>query len=90
MTPVHDYYLRFADQAEADAVLPAPAVGLDIDRLGAVQVPTGNTVQDADGNLQAETVAVPGYHVNVYSNDPLPYLQAYDAAPKNPIRRRAA
>ena len=84
-----DYYLKFANQAEAVNVLSKlsflseigvviVSTGLaSIDFVGIIHKPTGNMLEDIDGNEYPELVPLEGYHVNLRLAS-LPVTQSVD------------
>jgi len=67
-------YLRFPDQAAADAALT------DVQTLA----------RDDVGELIADEVPLPGWHVNLIVSDELPLpLQEFQVTPASPLRRFA-
>lgn len=86
-----DHYLRFVDQAEAEAVLfegegqqRAPRYNA-IDVIGVIYAPTGNLIATAEGDVP-ELAALDGWHVNVRHAGEAPDLQAYAVAVNSPVR----
>ena len=86
-----DHYLRFADQAEAEAVLfegegeqRAPRYNA-IDVIGTIHAPTGNLIATAEGDVP-ELAALDGWHVNVRHAGEAPALQAYAVEVSSPVR----
>ena len=87
-----DFFLRFADQAEADAVLfegeerrPKYAA---IDVIGVIHKPTGKLLpaEDGSGDAVEEMAALEGWHVNVRHTADAPELDAYKVTPQSPVR----
>jgi hypothetical protein len=89
-----DYYLKFANQAEAEDVLSSlsflteienedesvviVSTGLaSIDFVGIIHKPTGNMLEDIDGNEYPELAPLEGYHVNLRLAS-LPVTQSVD------------
>jgi hypothetical protein len=86
-----DYFLKFADEAEANAVLYT-TVGESqqpnyaaVDVIGIIYEHTGKTLNTEDGYVP-ETVPMEGWHVNVRHTAEMPELQAWVVTPKNPVR----
>lgn len=91
---MQDLYLSFPDEATADAVLytgegdeKMPAFA-NIDTIGAIYAPTGNTLVDSEGIEYHETEAIPGWHVNVrlMPDEDGTDLQPYTVHPQTPLR----
>lgn len=84
-----DYLLKFADEAEATAVLfdGQTAKYSAIDVIGVIRRPTGDTLVGSDGPIQVME-PVPGWHVNVRHAGQAPELDAYkvDPTPATPER----
>jgi hypothetical protein len=89
-----DYYLKFTNQAEAEAVLSnlsflseienedesvvlVPTGLASIDFVGTIYRPTGNMLEDIDGNEYPELAPLEGYHVNLRLAS-LPVTQSVD------------
>ena len=85
-----DYYLKFTNQAEAENVLSnlsflaednsvvLVSTGLaSIDFVGIIHRPTGNMLEDIDGNEYPELAPLEGYHVNLRLAS-LPVTQSVD------------
>ena len=86
-----DHYLRFADQAEAEAALfegegdqRAPRYSA-IDVIGTIHAPTGRMISTAEGDVP-ELAALDGWHVNVRHVGDAPALQAYAVEVNSPVR----
>lgn len=84
---MHDYFLKFSSQAQADAVLFDGEVGkyTAIDVIGTIYKPTGKMLTTDDGDV-SEMAPVPGWHVNVRHTAEAPELNAYSVAPSSPER----
>lgn len=94
-----DYFLKFADQAEADSVLFDEQTNVQgdvvetvkvpryagVDIIGTIYKPTGKTVTTTEGPMP-EMAPIDGWHVNVRHTDEAPGLDAYKVTPTNPIR----
>ena len=89
-----DYFLKFADQAEADSILfevQADAEGGEVkipryaavDVIGTIYKPTGKVLPAPDGSGDAvdEMAAQAGWHVNVRHTAEAPELDAYKVVP---------
>lgn len=104
-----DYYLKFADEAEAKTILSFAVdeagnwvthgvytyadeneeiqeCRYDLDIIGTLYAPTGNTVIDEEGNEYPETQAIAGFHVNARLGVSSDAVAAYDQAPAKPSR----
>ena len=88
-------FLKFTSEAEAiaafaqwateDAPIPAYIGTVAVDVVGVIHKPTGNTLQDADGNSYPEMTPLPGWHINL-SGD-VPELAAFEIdLPDTPAR----
>lgn len=84
-----DYFLKFADQDEAEAVLfegeerrPKYAA---VDVIGVIYKPTGNMLTTDEGKVP-EMAPLEGWHVNVRHTAAAPELAAYKVTPQNPVR----
>jgi hypothetical protein len=94
-----DYFLKFADQAQADAVLFTEQTNVDgdivetvlvpkyaaVDVVGVLYAPTGKTIHNEELSY-AEMKPLPGWHVNVRHTEPAPELDAYKVDVKTPSR----
>ena len=90
--PVYtDYFLKFADQAEADGILfdvQADAEGNEvktpryaaIDIIGTIYKGTGKFTTTPEGKVE-KVAAQAGWHVNVRHTDEAPELDAYKVVP---------
>jgi hypothetical protein len=99
MTMYTDYFLKFADEAEANAALFTEQTNVDgdvvetvlvpkyaaIDVIGTIFNPTGKTLKTPEGPVP-EMKAVPGWHVNVRHNAEAPELEAFRVFPATPAR----
>ena len=82
-----DYFLRFADEAEATAVLfdgETPRYAA-IDVIGTIYKPTGEMI-DTDEGEAPEMAPVDGWHVNVRHTAEAPELAAFQVTPQSPVR----
>lgn len=86
-----DYFLKFADEAAADAVLfegegeerrPLYAA---IDVIGTIYEPTGNVLQSDEGEVP-EMAPIDGWHVNVRHTAEAADLEQYRVFPGTPQR----
>ena len=94
-----DFMLRFADQAEADAVLFTEQTNVQddiveivkvpkyaaVDVIGTIYKPTGKMLKTDEGEVP-EMAPVEGWHVNVRHTADAPELDAYKVTPKAPVR----
>jgi hypothetical protein len=97
-----DYFLKFADEAEANAVLFTEQTNVDgdvvetvlvpkyaaVDVIGVIWKPTGNVLPALDGSGDAvpEMAPLEGWHVNVRHTDEVPELAPYQVFPVTPAR----
>ena len=95
-----DYFLKFADQAEADSVLfdEQTVVNDDvvetvkvpkyaaIDVIGVIYKPTGKVLPSEDGDAVDEMAPVEGWHVNVRHTGEAPELATFQVFPATPAR----
>ena len=86
---VTDLCLRFPDEATATATLYQDEFPLfrNIDAIGIIYKPTGETLQGEDGEYP-EMAPVEGWHVNVrlMQDEESHTLQPYIVWPNNPVR----
>jgi len=94
-----DYFLKFADQAEADSVLFTEQTNVQgdvvetvkvpkyaaIDVIGTIYKPTGKMLTTPEGEVP-EMAPVEGWHVNVRHTAAAPELAAYKVTPQSPMR----
>ena len=94
-----DYFLKFADEAEAKLALFTEQTNVQddvvetvlvpkyaaVDVVGTIYKPTGKTLKTAEGPVP-EMKAVPGWHANVRHTEPAPELDAYKVEVKTPSR----
>lgn len=94
-----DMFLRFTDEAEANAALFTEQTNVQgdvvetvlvpkyaaVDVIGAIYAPTGKVLKTPEGPVD-EMKALPGWHVNVRHTDPVPELEPFQVFPKNPGR----
>ena len=99
-TMYHDLFLKFADQAEADAVLFTEQTTVQddivetvkvpkyaaVDVIGTIYKPTGKLLPSDDGDAVDEMAPIDGWHVNVRHTDEAPELDAYKVEVKTPAR----
>ena len=89
-----DYFLKFDNEAAADAVLfegegeerrPLYAA---IDVIGTIYEPTGKMLPASDdsGDAVPEMAAISGWHVNVRHTSEAPELEQYRVHPATPQR----
>lgn len=71
-----DLYLKATDKVAMDAALTTAGLLDDegnyignVDVIGEIYKPTGNTLTDEDGMEYPEMQAIAGYHVNVRTDD---------------------
>ena len=94
-----DFYLRFADQAEADSVLFTEQTNVQgdvvetfkvpkyaaVDVIGVIYKPTGKMIKTDEGEVP-EMAALEGWHVNVRHLGDAPNLAPYQVFPKQSVR----
>lgn len=94
-----DYFLKFADQAEADSVLFDEQTNVQddvvetvkvpkyaaVDVIGTIYKPTGNMLTTDEGEVP-EMAPLEGWHVNVRHTDEAPELAAFQVFPETPAR----
>jgi hypothetical protein len=94
-----DYFLKFADEAEANEVLFTEQTNVQddvvetvlvpkyaaVDVVGVIYKPTGNTLMTEEGEV-FEHAPIEGWHVNVRHTDEAPELDAYKVEVKTPSR----
>ncbi len=97
-----DYFLKFTDQAEADAVLFTEQTHVDgdivetvlvpkyaaVDVIGTIYKPTGNVLpaEDESGEAVDEMAPIDGWHVNVRHTAEASELEAFRVFPATPSR----
>jgi hypothetical protein len=95
----HDTFLKFADEAEANAALFTEQTNVQddvvetvlvpkyaaVDVIGVLYAPTGNTIHNEELSY-AEMAPIEGWHVNVRHTEPAPELDAYKVEVKTPSR----
>ena len=97
-----DYFLKFADEAEAEAVLFTEQTNVQddvvetvlvpkyaaVDVIGTIYKPTGNVLpaEDESGEAVDEMAPIDGWHVNVRHTEEAPELDAYKVEVKTPAR----
>jgi hypothetical protein len=95
----HDTFLKFTDEAEANAALFTEQTNVQddvvetvktpryaaIDVIGTIYKPTGEMIQTDEGEVP-EMAPLDGWHVNVRHTAEAPELDAYKVAPKSPVR----
>ena len=69
----------FAPWASEGAAFPSYIGTVAVDPVGVIHKPTGNTLQDADGNSYPEMAPIPGWHVNL--SDSVPELAQFEIDP---------
>lgn len=94
-----DYFLKFADEAEANAVLFTEQTNVQndvvetvlvpkyaaVDVIGTIYKPTGEMLTTDEGEVP-EMAPVEGWHVNVRHTADAPELAAYQVFPQAPVR----
>jgi hypothetical protein len=94
-----DFFLRFTDEAEANAALFDEQTNVDgdtvetvlvpkyaaIDVIGVLYAPTGKTIHNEELSY-AEMAPIDGWHVNVRHTAEAPELDAYKVEVKTPSR----
>jgi hypothetical protein len=102
MTMYTDYFLKFTDEAEANAALFTEQTNVQddvvetvlvpkyaaVDVIGVIYKPTGNVLpaEDESGEAVDEMAPIDGWHVNVRHTDEAPELDAYKVEVKTPAR----
>jgi len=97
-----DFFLRFTDEAEANAALFTEQTNVQddvvetvlvpkyaaVDVVGVIYKPTGNVLPAEDGSGEAvdEMAPIDGWHVNVRHSDEAPELEAFRVFPATPSR----
>jgi hypothetical protein len=97
-----DYFLKFADEAEANAALFTEQTNVQddvvetvlvpkyaaVDVVGVIYKPTGNVLPAPDGSGEAvdEMAPIDGWHVNVRHTEEAPELEAFRVFPQTPSR----
>lgn len=98
-TMYHDYFLKFADQAEADSVLFDEQTNVQgdvvetvkvpkyaaVDVIGTIYKPTGNMLTTDEGEVP-EMAPLESWHVNVRHTAEAPELAAFQVFPETPAR----
>jgi len=99
MTMYHDTFLKFADEAEANAALFTEQTNVQgdvietvlvpkyaaVDVIGTIFKPTGKMIQTDEGEVP-EMAPLEGWHVNVRHTAEAPELDAYKVEVKTPSR----
>jgi hypothetical protein len=94
-----DYFLKFADEAEANAALFTEQTNVQddvvetvlvpkyaaVDVVGVIYKPTGNVLTTDEGEVP-EMAPLDGWHVNVRHTDEVPQLAPYQVFPVTPTR----
>jgi hypothetical protein len=95
----HDTFLKFADEAEANAALFTEQTNVQddvvetalvpkyaaVDVIGTIYKPTGEMIQTDEGEVP-EMAPLDGWHVNVRHTDEAPELEAFRVFPVTPSR----
>jgi hypothetical protein len=97
-----DFFLRFSDEAEANAALFTEQTNVQddvvetvlvpkyaaVDIVGVIYKPTGKVLPAPDGSGEAvdEMAPIDGWHVNVRHTEEAPELDAYKVEVKTPAR----
>ena len=94
-----DYFLKFNDEAEANAALFTEQTNVQddvvetvlvpkyaaVDVVGTIYKPTGEMIQTDEGEVP-EMAPLDGWHVNVRHTDEAPELEAFRVFPATPSR----
>ena len=94
-----DMFLKFADEAEANAALYDEQTNVDgdivetvlvpkyaaVDVVGTIYKPTGEMIQTDEGEVP-EMAPLDGWHVNVRHTAETPELEAFRVFPETPSR----
>jgi hypothetical protein len=97
-----DYFLKFADEAEANEVLFTEQTNVQgdtvetvlvpkyaaVDVVGVIYKPTGmlTAAEDGSGDAVDEMAPIDGWHVNVRHNSEAPELEPFRVYPETPSR----
>jgi hypothetical protein len=97
-----DYFLKFTDEAEANAALFTEQTNVQddvvetvlvpkyaaVDIVGVIYKPTGNVLpaEDESGEAVDEMAPLDGWHVNVRHNAEAPELEPFAVQPQQPVR----
>jgi len=97
-----DFFLKFADEADANAALFDEQTHVDgdtvetvkipryaaVDVIGVIYKPTGKMLpaEDESGDAVDEMAPIDGWHVNVRHTDEAPELEAFRVFPQTPSR----
>jgi hypothetical protein len=97
-----DFFLKFADEAEANAALFTEQTNVQddvvetvlvpkyaaVDVVGQIFKPTGNVLpaEDESGEAVDKMAPLDGWHVNVRHTDEAPELAPYQVFPQTPSR----
>jgi hypothetical protein len=101
-TMYFDFFLKFADEAEANAALFTEQTNVQddvvetvlvpkyaaVDVVGQIFKPTGNVLpaEDESGEAVDKMAPLDGWHVNVRHTDEAPELAPYQVFPQTPSR----
>jgi len=101
-TMYFDMFLKFADEAEANAALFTEQTNVQddvvetvlvpkyaaVDVVGVIYKPTGNVLpaEDESGEAVDEMAPIDGWHVNVRHTAEAPELEAFRVFPQTPSR----
>ena len=94
-----DFFLKFNDEAEANAALFTEQTNVQddvvetvlvpkyaaVDVVGTIYKPTGKTLKTDEGEVP-EMAPIDGWHVNVRHTDEAPQLEAFRVFPATPAR----
>ncbi len=94
-----DFFLKFTDEAEANAALFTEQTSVQgdtvetvlvpkyaaIDVVGTIYKPTGEMIQTEEGEVP-EMAPLDGWHVNVRHNAEAPELGPFAVQPQQPVR----
>jgi hypothetical protein len=94
-----DYFLKFADEAEANAALFTEQTNVQgdvvetvlvpkyaaVDVVGTIYKPTGEMIQTDEGEVP-EMAPLEGWHANVRHTAETPELEAFRVFPETPSR----
>jgi hypothetical protein len=98
-TMYFDFFLKFADEAEATAALFTEQTNVQddivetvkvpkyaaVDVIGTIYKPTGKVLKTPEGPVD-EMAPVEGWHANVRHTAEAPELVAFQVFPQNPVR----
>jgi len=78
-----DYFLRFENEEQA---LPLLELFENVDMIGTIYEPTGETKIDKEGTEYPEVLPIPGFHVNIRTSKSVESLADFLISVNNPVR----